>query len=358
MKLKIVSNLYPSKYKPFKGTFVRNVLEGFKGKGCNVSLISLHELTSNKFIRTLAYIQFFMRFFISGIRAVEGDVHYVHYTSHSSLGLILASFFKSKKKLIVVSNVHGSDVLPIDNNVLSKCKVILSKKILDISTLIVSPSDYFKNFLSENYGVANEKVVVSPSGGVDCSVFHVLPSVQKKYTFGYVGRIEKEKGIFDLIEAFRLFQCIDETSKLLIVGSGSCEVKLKEMVRTMTGVTLIQGTSQMQLAEIYNSIDFLVFPSRVPESLGLIPIEAMMCGIPVLSTTAGATEEYIISDMRKFFFEPGNVNDLLEALNKTRKVSSEDYLKLSRLALDVASNYSSVKVIDDLYHVFERYFDK
>lgn len=357
MKLKIVSNLYPSLYKPFKGTFVRNVLEGLKDKGCHVSLICLKEPTPNIFGKVFAYIKFFICSFISGMTATEGDIHYVHYTSHSSLGLILASFFKSKKKLIIVSNVHGSDVLPNEEHALSKYKIRISKKILDMSTLIVSPSEYFKCFLLDNYGVSEDKVIISPSGGVDSSIFHVLPSIRQDYTFGYVGRLEKDKGVFDLIEAFRLFQSSHQTSRLLIVGSGSCEMKLKEVIKSMTGVTLMQGMGQTQLVEVYNSINYLVFPSRAPESLGLIPIEAMMCGTPVLSTPVGATKEYIISDMRKFCFEPGNVEGLLAVLNKTSEVSDEEYLKLSRLALDVASNYSSNKVIDDLYQAFESRFD-
>lgn len=358
MKIKIVSNLYPSRDKPFKGTFVRNVFEGFKSRSCQVSLISLYESGPSRLNKLINYLQFTWRSFISGLKSKEEDVHYIHYTSHSSLGLILASLFKSKQNLVVVSNVHGSDILPEGKGIFSKCKIFISKKTLDISTLVISPSDYFKSILLDKYGVLEENIVVSPSGGVDASIFHILPTIQKEYTFGYVGRLEKDKGIFDLLEAFRLNQRNSPQSKLLIVGCGSCEAQIKNIVDSMTGITFLQGMSQSQLPEIYNSVKYLVFPSRASESLGLIPIEAMMCGVPVLSSITGATGEYITLDMRKLSFEPGNIKGLEAALNKTSEISDEEYLQLSKLATDIASNYSSDKVIDVLYRVFETRFNK
>ncbi|MGS0692278.1 glycosyltransferase family 4 protein [Shewanella sp. 30m-9] len=358
MKIKFVSNLYPTKDKPFKGSFVRNVLEGFEKKGGQISLINLHDSSNSKLGKLIDYMQFTWRSFVSGLKSGEGEIHYVHYTSHSSLGLIFASLFKSKEKLVIVSNVHGSDVVPGVNGLFSSIKVMISRKILGISTLIVSPSGYFKNILTEQYGIAEDTVVVSPSGGIDASVFGISTTVQKKFTFGYVGRLEENKGVFELLEAFRSNQLDNPNSTLLLVGSGSCEAQLNDIASSMTGVTIQKGMSQRELVNIYQSISFLVFPSKASESLGLIPIEAMMCGVPVLSSTIGATKDYIISDMCKLSFEPGSKNELAAALKIATDMSKFDYLRLSELATKTASNYSSSKVIDELYHVFESRLSK
>lgn len=357
MNVKFVSNLYPSENKPFKGTFVRNVLEGFEERGGQVSLISLHDSSNSKLGKLIDYIQFIWRSFMSGLRSREGEIHYVHYTSHSSLGLILASFFKSKDKLIIVSNVHGSDILPETISVFSKIKVSISQKILNISTLVISPSNYFKEVLSKEYGVLNENVVVSPSGGVDASVFRPSSEVNKKFTFGYVGRIEEGKGVFDLLDAFRLNQLDNPQSTLILVGTGSCEARLENIIESMSGVTMLKGMSQQDLVKVYQSLKFLVFPSKLSESLGLIPIEAMMCGVPVLSSTIGATKDYIVEDMCKLAFEPGRVEELEVALKVATDMSVNDYLRLSNLALETASNYSSSKVIDDLYRILKSRLD-
>ncbi|TON99039.1 hypothetical protein CGH45_24035 [Vibrio parahaemolyticus] len=145
----------------------------------------------------------------------------------------------------------------------------------------------------------------------------------------------------------------------MIAGSGSCEVRLRKIANSMKGVTFLTGMSQSQLATVYNSINYLVFPSkRTSESLGLIPIEAMMCGVPVLSSTIGATGDYIVGDMCKLSFEPGDVKGLEVALNKANAITGEEYLLLSQLAISIATKYSSSEVIDDLHRVFETSFNR
>ncbi|MUK67977.1 glycosyltransferase family 4 protein [Aliivibrio fischeri] len=351
MKIKFVSNLYPSKNKPYKGTFVRNVFEGFKSQGSDVSLLTLRDSSDRKLNKLIDYMLFTWRAFVSGLLSNESDIHYIHYTSHSSLGLIIASLFKSKNKLCVVSNVHGSDILPGNSSIFSRIKVMLSKKILDKSVLVISPSGYFKHILSEEYAVPEKKIIVSPSGGVDSSIFKPSNFVQKEFTFGYVGRLEENKGIFELLEAFRSIQQTNPTSTLLFVGSGSREAQLKEIASSMSGVTILKGVEQGELVSVYQSIKFLVFPSKASESLGLIPIEAMMCGTPVLSSTVGATKDYIVSDMRTLSFEPGNINELKVSLSIATQMSDIDYCRFSKLAIETANSYSSNKVIEDLYRV-------
>ncbi|MUI52479.1 glycosyltransferase family 4 protein [Aliivibrio fischeri] len=352
MKIKFVSNLYPSKNKPYKGTFVRNVFEGFKSQGGDVSLLTLRDASDSKLSKLIDYMLFTWRAFVSGLKSNESDIHYIHYTSHSSLGLIIASLFKSKNKLCIISNVHGSDILPENSGIISRIKIMLSKTILNKSALVISPSGYFRRILSEEYAVPEKKIIVSPSGGVDASVFNVSRAVQKEFTFGYVGRLEENKGVFDLLEAFRVIQKSNPNSTLLFVGSGSCEAQLREIVSSMSGVTISQGVDQRELVSVYQSIKFLVFPSkRTSESLGLIPIEAMMCGTPVLSSTVGATKDYIVSDMCTLSFEPGNINELKVSLSVATQMSDIDYCRFSKLAIETANSYSSNKVIEELYRV-------
>ncbi|MBJ2145470.1 glycosyltransferase family 4 protein [Vibrio sp. IB15] len=353
MKVIFVSNLYPSKDKPFKGTFVRNILEGFRDRDCDVSLIALQDFGNNKLMKLFGYLLFTFKAFYSGLMSNSTKVHYIHYTSHSSLGLILASFFKSKESLVIVSNVHGSDIIPEGKSFFSKAKMLLSRQALNISTLVVSPSVYFKGVLFEQYDVLPEKVIVSPSGGVDDLVFNTSYHSTKTFTFGYVGRIEEGKGVFDLLNAYRSIQQEYPDVSLLIVGSGSCEERLEEMTRSLSGVTVMEGKDQQELVALYQAIKILVFPSKLSESLGLIPIEAMMCGTPVACSNIGAAKDYITSDMVKLSFEPGNVNELQVALKSSINMTVEEYSALVDLAVDTANNYSSCKVIDNLHQEFK-----
>ncbi|ODP99266.1 glycosyltransferase family 4 protein [Salinivibrio sp. DV] len=349
MRITFITNLYPCKRKPFKGTFVRNVFEGFRKNGCDVKLIALRDGGSWHVYKLLRYILFFWRSFWFAMKASKSDILYIHYTSHSSIGVIVASWLRGRRYLNIVSNVHGSDILPEKKNIFSWLKINFSKKIINLSNVVVSPSNYFKDILVSQYKVPRDKIVVSPSGGVDSGVFQPQADSVKSYTFGYVGRIEKNKGIDELIEAFKLVKGINSNYSLLIVGSGSHVPELREKINSIAGITFIEGMSQRELVEIYNTIRFLVFPSKLRESLGLIPIEAMMCGTPVLSSCIGATHDYIVSNMREYSFKPGSVDELKASLLQAAAISKNEYDSLCQLALKVAGNYDSERVIRELY---------
>lgn len=345
MKFIFVSNIFPSVKYPFKGTFVNNVFCGFRDLGCNVELISIDENISNKIV---AYFVFYWKMFISGLNSESGDVFYIHYVSHSSLGLVLLHFFKPN--LVIVSNVHGSDVVPIDQSFFSRIKKILSRKVLSISKLVVVPSNYFKSIIVNDYDVDGNNIFVSASGGVDSSIFTSTSTNEKKFTFGYVGRLEEDKGIFDLVDSFKKVLLVNPLVNLIIVGSGSQEMRLRDLVSNISNVTIISGQCQKELVSIYLSIRFLVFPSkRKSESLGLIPIEAMMCGVPVIASKNGAYDDYIKSSMQGFSFTPGDTSELESVMLKSLTVNNSNYKELSILAINTAKFYCSDKVIFDLH---------
>lgn len=358
MKIVFITNMYPTHVQPFKGTFVRNVLIGFKRLGCDVNVINLSVPKNNVLSKLIVYVHFFFKSFLEVIRAKDDTVFYIHYTSHSSLGLLIASIFIPNKKLNVVSNVHGSDIVSESNTVFSKIKFFLSSKVLNVSSFVVSPSEYFKNILIKNYSIHPENIIVSPSGGVDSTLFKSSIDATKVYTFGYVGRIEEDKGIFDLYHSFVRHQLNNPNDKLVFVGVGSQVEKLNEMAKCNHGVTILSGKSQGELVSIYQSLKFLVFPSKRPaESLGLIPIEAMMCGVPVICSKIGATGDYIRYEMKRFSFSPGNSEELDFALKNATKLSDEEYQRLSNLAITIAADYSSDKVLNDLYSIFKYNFE-
>jgi L-malate glycosyltransferase len=353
MKVNFVSNLYPSEDFPYKGTFVKNIHEGFNRIGCKTHLIKLKDGRVNSFFKLTNYLYFYLEMFFSALKADEREVFYVHYASHSSLGLLVASVFKSKKKLRIITNVHGSDVLPSNQSLFSKIKVLLSRKIVERSELVVAPSYFFQSILIKEFKMNEKKILVSPSGGVDASIFNSsCLGKEKKYTFGYVGRLEESKGILDLLAAYKNLYVENTNINLLIIGSGSIEGRVKALVSEMVGVTILEGKTQKKLSEFYPLMKFLVFPSRARESLGLIPIEAMMCGVPIICSMTGATNEYIHSNMQLISFSPGDREQLKSVMLESIGMSLNDYLELSNLAVTTASNYSSDKVISNLLTSF------
>lgn len=357
MKVVFITNLYPSTDKPYKGSFVKNIYDGFSNSGVEVSLIKLGYAGPSKWLKLLSFINFYVKSFSAALFAKEGDIFYIHYASHSSLGVLLASIFRELK---IVSNVHGSDVLPevSHGKYSSRVNYTLSKLILYKSTMIVSPSEYFKTILHDKYKVSESSIFVSPSGGVDNAIFYPEKTRPKDQNikFGFIGRIEAAKGVFDLINAYIDLLQMYPNVNLTIIGSGSSYDKVNRITENIKSIKLIPGLPQDELAKYYSTFDYFIFPSH-HESLGLAPIESLMCGTPVICSSIGAARSYIKGDLSCFSFEPGNKDELLMSLNKAVLVNSEKYNKLVALGCHIACEYESKKVIGELICFFKERFD-
>jgi glycosyltransferase involved in cell wall biosynthesis len=357
LKVVFITNLYPSKEMPYKGSFVKNIYDGFSNSGIDVSLIKLEYVGMSKWVKLLSFINFYVKSFFAALFAKEGHIFYIHYASHSSLGVLLASIFRELK---IVTNVHGSDVLPevSHGKYSSRINYTLSKFILYKSTMIVSPSEYFKSILHDKYNVSQNSIFVSPSGGVDNAIFHPqnTPPINQDIKFGYIGRIEAAKGIFDLLTAYIDLLKLHSNISLTVIGSGSAYKKVDRMTKKINSINLIHGLPQNELVEYYSSFDYFIFPSH-HESLGLAPIESLMCGTPVICSAIGAAKYYIKEDLSSFSFQPGNSDELLTSLNKAVLTNSKRYSELVSLGCCIAREYESKKVIDELISSFKDRFD-
>jgi len=115
-----------------------------------------------------------------------------------------------------------------------------------------------------------------------------MPSQSRPY-FLYVGRLEKIKGIENLLDAFREYPHAD----LLIAGTGSLEAELRCVARGMSNVRFLGALSQEALAGYYRGAIAVLVPSAGYEVLGLIILEALLHRTPVIAHDLGALSEVI-----------------------------------------------------------------
>jgi len=356
MKVFFITNLYPSSKAPYKGSFVENIKKGFSFEEGETDVIYLKS-SKNIFEKTLFYFVFYVESFFRALFSKENDVFYIHFVTHSSIGVFFASFIRD---LNIVVNVHGSDIeIPLSKEHSFKNIFLkkITKNIFSKSKFIVCPSLSFKKVLISKYEINCDDIYVSPSGGVDCSIFFPRKRAYdtENIVFGFVGRIEKSKGVFDLISCFNNLSESRKDVKLIIVGSGSALKDAQNLAKNNKMISFFSGKCQSDLSQVYNDIDYLVFPSY-RESLGLVPIEAMMCGTPVICSDIEPANEYIHKDLKCFSFTPGDRNALLRVLIKALTVSPLRYEELSLLCRDVSKKYESHKVIKNLYHFFIKKF--
>ena len=124
-----------------------------------------------------------------------------------------------------------------------------------------------------------------------------IPSLKKSgndiITFGFIGRLIKEKGIFDLLEAIKQLNTENTKFRLIIRGKGEIE-KITDFVRinNLGSFVLFADVSNDE-DEIYKSIDILILPSKMNEGMPLSILEAAARGILVVTTRSGGIEDFI-----------------------------------------------------------------
>lgn len=338
--------MYPSPQAPNYGVFVKNFCEQLK-KHHDIKVISLTK-KKNNLIKILGYLTFYFSVFFHFV-SKRYDLVYVHYAGYNSPPLILGRIFNRKTKLIV--NVHGSDVTP--EKFLERKTNFLTKYLVRLADLVVVPSVYFEEVLKEKYG--DVVTLISPSAGVDLQLFTAKNLCKKNtcsFVLGYVSRIDKEKGWDTALYAFYKILKIIPTAKLIMIGSGKENdeaLNLIEKLDLQKNVEKIEMLNQSELAEYYSMFDVFLFPSvRAGESLGLVGLEAMACGVPVIGSDFGGIKTYVKHKVNGFLFSPKNSDALAQAILDYYFMSIKQKNKMRENALNTANDYEAKKVNNHL----------
>lgn len=364
MRILLVSNMYPSKKFSSYGVFVKNTEAILISEGFQVDQAVLTKKTS-KLKKILGYAGHYARILRKGLTN-QYDAIYVHYAAHNAIPLLLLK--KLKPGVRIVMNVHGSDVVP---EVASQEKFQpYVKRILQKSTLIITPSQYYKGLVEEKYQV-KETVRVFPSGGVNSEVFFPDKTNNAKHMahfgldpayryLGYVGRMDVGKGWDHLLNGFAAFlqknpDCKTDT-RLIMVGSGKDDAaffKMREELGLTEYVIHFPLMKHSELAMIYNIIDLFVFPTtRKGESLGLVGLEAMACGTPILASRIGGILDYVKDKENGWLFEPGNPDELAQGLTFYFNLDKQEKKSVEEAAYLTSREYDQKKIQSKLSSIF------
>lgn len=159
--------------------------------------------------------------------------------------------------------------------------------------------------------------------GVDGRVFSPLlrsPVLREAYgfanafTFVHVGRLAAEKGVEVILDAYAMARRAlpEGWIHLVIAGVGPCEAELR--ARAPRGVTFLGHLDRRSLLpRLYASADAFVF-SSLTETLGLVVLEAMACGLPVIATPAGGVADHLRDGENGIAFPANDVDAMARAM--------------------------------------------
>jgi alpha-maltose-1-phosphate synthase len=210
--------------------------------------------------------------------------------------------------------------------------------------LILTASSFTRQTLIEN-GVPEKKIRINPYG-VDCDRFSAgNGNKARKFRFAFVGAISARKGIPLLLEAWQKLGT--KNAELWLVGSASQDAP--ECLPELSGVRYIDAVPQAELSSVLQQCDVFVFPSYF-EGFGKVILEAMACGLPVLTTTATVGNDIITQGQDGWIIDPGDLERLTEIMSDCLS-SREEVHEMGRCARATAERHTWAAYGQRLYEI-------
>lgn len=175
---------------------------------------------------------------------------------------------------------------------------------------VITISEQVDAEVTKLYGVPKEKKQLVMNG-YDENLFFIKDlnrndilqgfniSDQPDYLVSFAGKLTHFKGVDVLLKAAKIYtDAIDGQVLTLIAGNGELyeELNKMKMALKLDDVRFLGHVSQEQLVDLYNIADVSTVPSRT-EPFGLVAIEALACGTPVVGTNQGGLPDFLIKEV-------------------------------------------------------------
>lgn len=285
------------------------------------------------------------------------DLLHVHYAiPHASAAYFAREILKKQGKDIpFITTLHGTDITLVGKDPTYAPVVTFSINESDAVTAVSQnlKEETYKSFpIEKDIRVIPNFVDVARFRHTNKDHFKKMLAPMGERILAHVSNFRKVKRVEDVIHVFeKVHQKIP--SKLLMIGDGPERQHAEDLVRNSGICNDVRFLGkQEQMDEILSITDLFLLPSQY-ESFGLSALEAMSCGVPVVSSNAGGIPEINIHEQTGFLSEVGDVEDM--AKNALHILSETSILnQFKERALTHAKNFEKSHIIP----IYEALYDE
>ncbi len=184
--------------------------------------------------------------------------------------------------------------------------------------LVLAVSNNVAEVLDEHLSRKGNDVPVLPLYlGIDLSVFYPMPETKKKWDIAFLGRFEKMKAVDLFPEMLTILKQDYPNLKLLMTGEGSLKSNLLDGFDNAGVSHMVDYLGVVEIEavpKLINQSRIFIYPSR-EEPFGLSILEAMACGVPVVTTNVYGPGEIITEGQDGLTVNPDDVNALVETVS-------------------------------------------
>ena len=318
----------------------------------------------NNFIDWIMQLNFNLIAKANEIMSKEGKFDVIH--AHDWLVAYAAKTLKNSYDIPVVATIHATEsgrnsgIHDEVQRYINDTEWMLTYE----ATEVIVNSNYMKCELQRLFGLPFEKINVVPNG-LNLTNFN---GIEKDYDFRrqfaadnekiimFAGRLVYEKGVQHLIAAMPKILSKYHDAKLVIAGKGGMIDELKNQVNYLGIQNQVYFTGYLdskQITKMYKCADVAVFPSTY-EPFGIVTLEAMLAGIPVVVSDIGGLNEIVdhgINGMKSYAGNSNSIADSILALLFDQRLCSS---VVKNAKQKVKNEYNWVKIAQDTHFTYQK----
>ncbi len=322
--------MYPGNKSATFGIFVKNQVNSLRKQGTIVDVVAVTDPDMKKANVVKKYAKWAIQTGLTLLgKGRRYDVVHAHYIFPTGmLALLFKKWFKTK----MVVTAHGSDI----NRMAKKNTRIKgwTTKILQEADHVIAVGQDLYQEIHQEYHIPADKLSII-NMGVNLTTFHHHDVAEARKVLGikederpivFVGNIIREKGILELLEAYNTLKEKHRNLSLYLVGNPKQEAFQNEVTgyidnHQLQDVHIHRAVPQREVAIWMSVADLFVLPSYM-EGFGLVAVEAMACGTPVVGTKVGGLQ-VLLADDHGVVVEPENADSLANGMMKV--LEDEEY---------------------------------
>lgn len=248
-----------------------------------------------------------------------------------------------------------------EGEALKRFIIELSSGYANLADHVFAPSQSVAGILKERD--VKTPITVVPTGidtdfferGDGDSVRKEFDIPKEAYVVGYAGRLALEKNLEFLAQAVALFFKNHPMAYFLVVGDGPSKEAIENIFQKEAVSERVRFTGSLRgekLVAAYHAMDVFAFASH-SETQGLVLVEAMAAGVPVVAQDAPGVREVMQDKVNGRMIASEGFGDFILALDWMKKRSPEELKKICESCLKTAKNFTTKKSVDRALEIYK-----
>lgn len=259
-------------------------------------------------------------------------------------------------RIRTINNISGLGTIFFKNNFLTKIVKFLYRISQKKAEKILFQNNDDLEFFVKNNLCKKNKAIRIPGSGVNTQLFkksNELTNNKKYFSFAYIGRPVKEKGIVEYIDSAKLFINLFPKTEFRIIGgfdqNNPAEISKKYIQKKIEGYPSIKIEGYKDnIKQILSEIDCLVLPSY-REGMSNVIMEACSMETTVIASNVPGCNELITNGENGFLFKERNVKSTLKAMKKIYNLSEKERLHMGNNGREKMVKHFDIKIIKKIY---------